>query len=147
MQELDDSDFRILFVSYSDPSKPLHRMWIEEWTKANTDGTSARLLLDPTKSAYESWSIPSSAVAAWGIANCWYYAKAILFRGRRSIAIKGEASQLGADFVLGPGGTVLLKHYCHNPTDRVHVRKILDVVRLNKSQCQKDKNTTNFWGV
>jgi len=110
-------------------------LWIEEWCRDNTDGTSALLLLDPTKSAYQAWSIPSSTVAAWGLANIWYYAKAILCRGRRSIAIKGEAGQLGADFVLAPGGTVLLKHYCRNPTDRVRVSKILDAVR----SCQKDK--------
>jgi len=85
--------------------------------------------LDPTKSAYRAWSIPSSNVAAWGLANCWYYFKAILFRGTRSIAVRGDAGQLGADFVLAPGGTILLRHYCRNPTDRVPVSKILDAVK------------------
>ena len=128
MEQFEAADCRVLFISYCDPDKQLHRMWIEEWCQTNVQGTSALLLLDPTKSAYESWAIPSSNVAAWGPANLFYYFKAILFRGRRSIAIHGEAGQLGADFVLAPGGTVLLKYYCRNPTDRVSVSKIVDAV-------------------
>jgi hypothetical protein len=78
--------------------------------------------------AYMAYSIPSSTAAAFGFANCWYYFKAILFRGRRSIAVHGDAGQLGADFVVAPGGTVVVRHYCRNPTDRIRVTKLLDAV-------------------
>ena len=128
---------RLLFVSYSDPTRPLHRIWIEEWCKKNINGTSAVMLLDPTKSVYQAWSIPSSTMAAWGPANVWYYIKAILCRGRRSIAIQGEAGQLGADFVLAPGGKVLERHYCRNPTDRIAVSKLLQAVRSYASKKQE----------
>lgn len=122
-------------MSYSDPEKALHRLWIDEWAAGNIQGTPALLLLDPTKSAYEAWCIPSSAVAAWGPSNFWYYAKAILRCRTRRIAVRGEAGQLGADFVLAPGGAVLLKHYCRNPTDRVSVSTIIDALGVYR----KDK--------
>ena len=88
----------------------------------------ATLVLDPTKSAYQAFSIPSSNMAAFGFANICYYLRAICFRGRRSIAIKGEAGQLGADFVISSRGKILLQHYCKNPTDRVSIRKILNAL-------------------
>mmetsp|Transcript_1246 Transcript_1246/g.1893 ORF Transcript_1246/g.1893 Transcript_1246/m.1893 type:complete len:116 (-) Transcript_1246:341-688(-) len=108
-------------------------MWIEEWCRkydAAGTGNTALLLLDPTKSAYQAWSIPSSNVAAFGLANTWYYVKAFFCRGKRSISIKGESGQLGADFVVAPGGTLLSKHYCKNPTDRVDVNTLLEKIRL-----------------
>eukprot|EP00547_Thalassionema_nitzschioides_P009700 CAMPEP_0194226126 /NCGR_PEP_ID=MMETSP0156-20130528/41220_1 /TAXON_ID=33649 /ORGANISM="Thalassionema nitzschioides, Strain L26-B" /LENGTH=74 /DNA_ID=CAMNT_0038958371 /DNA_START=303 /DNA_END=524 /DNA_ORIENTATION=+ len=71
------------------------------------DEPSAKLILDPTKSLYQAWEIPSSQVAAWGPSNTWYYTKAIATGRTRSIAIKGEAGQLGGDFVLAPGGKVV----------------------------------------
>ena len=122
-------------MSYSDPARPLSRRWIEKWCQdflAETP-SSAMLVLDPTKSVYQSWAIPSNVVAAWGLANSWYYAKAFLTRGKRSIEIQGEAGQLGADFLLGPGGIVKLVHYCKNPTDRVAVSKILEALREYQS--------------
>lgn len=88
----------------------------------------ATLLVDPTKSAYQAWSIPSSMSAAFGLANGWYYVKAFFGRGKFPI-LKGEAGQLGADFVVGPGGTLVLKHYCRNPTDRIDVTLILETLR------------------
>lgn len=128
MSELEEANCRVIFVSFCDPSRPLHRVWIDSWCRDNIEETSAILLLDPTKSAYEAYSIPSSNIAAWGPANLWYYAKAFLCCRHRSVAIRGEAGQLGADFVVGTDGTVLLKHYCRNPTDRVAVSKIVHVV-------------------
>lgn len=98
------------------------------------DGTAASaqliMVLDPTKSVYETWAVPSSNLAAYGPANTWYYVKAICCRRRRSIEVQGEAGQLGADVVLAPAtGKVLLAHYCQNPTDRVAVSKILQTVQ------------------
>lgn len=134
MQNLEACDCRVLFVSYSDKTKKLQSLWITEWCKKNIEGTSAKLLLDPTKSAYEAYSIGSSLVAAYGLKNVWYYVKAICCRGRRSIEVQGEAGQLGADFVIAPGGTIVLKHYCQNPTDRVKVSKIIEAVESCRKQ-------------
>jgi hypothetical protein len=150
---------RILFVSYNDPTKPLHRLWIQEWcttylqksgsggsagsgsggggvvsgvsdtSGSNGSTTTAQLVLDPTKRVYESWGLTSDLIAAWGPQNIWYYVKAICCRGRRSIAVKGEAGQMGADLVLDSQGVVLLQHYCRNPTDRIPVSKILHTIR------------------
>ena len=36
---------RILFVSFSDPDKPLQRQWIENWCRDNIANTSAKLLM------------------------------------------------------------------------------------------------------
>ena len=94
----------------------------------HTAAPQAQLVLDPTKSAYQAFSIPSSTLAAYGAANVWYYIRAICCRGRRSIAVQGEAGQLGADFVISPSGKILLAHYCRNPTDRVSISKIVDAV-------------------
>ena len=91
-------------------------------------GTNAVLLLDPTKSAYQAWAIPASTAAAYGPANVWYYIKGFFCRGKLPI-VKGEHGQLGADFVVAPDRTVMLQHYCRNPTDRVDVKKIVDAVR------------------
>lgn len=139
---------RILFVSYSDPSRPLHKLWIETWCNNNLTGIApdvAQMVLDPTKSLYEGWAIPSSQVAAWGPANTWYYIKAICCRGQRTVEVQGEAGQLGGDFLLAPrtarddgssiGGKVLMAYYCKNPTDRVAVSTILDTLK----KAQKNK--------
>ena len=123
-QDFEEVNCRILFVCSNDPSKRLHRIWIEGWLQK----FNVTLLLDPTKMAYKAYSIKSSTAAAFGFANCWYYFKAILLRGRRSIAIHGDAGQLGADFVVAPGGTVVVRHYCRNPTDRIKVTKLLEAV-------------------
>lgn len=122
---------RVIFVSYADASKPLQRMWIEEWTKKYCASDKAILVLDPQKTAYQAFSIPSSVLAGWGLANIWYYAKAILTCRTRSVQVRGEAGQLGADFCLAPGdeGTCVLAHYCKNPTDRVSVDKIVEVIK------------------
>ena len=136
-EEFDEANCRILFVSYSDPARPLQRLWIETWCQNYIEGiASAQMVLDPTKSVYEQWAVPSSNIAAWGPANTWYYIKAICCRRRRSVEIQGEAGQLGADVVLAPStGKVLLAHYCKNPTDRVSVSNILKTVK----GVQKDK--------
>jgi len=135
IDKFEQANCRVLFVSYTDPDKRLHRLWIEDWCKTYTEGKNAMLLLDPTKSVYQSWAIPSSVAAAFGPRNLWYYTKAICCRGQRKLAIQGEAGQLGADFVLGPGGIIKLRHYCKDPTDRVAVSKIFDAV----SSYQNDK--------
>lgn len=145
IDELKKLGCRIIFVSFCDPAKQLHRNWIEGWCNNNIAGmgTSVLLLLDPTKSAYRSWSIPSSQVAAWGPSNFWYYTKAIWLRGQRRVTLQGEAGQLGADFVLSPGdGKVLLQYYCKNPTDRVAIQKLLDTARLyRKTKTNKSNNS------
>ena len=91
-------------------------------------GTNAVLVLDPTRSAYQAWAIPSSTAVAFGPANVWYYIKAFFCRGKLPI-IKGDAGQLGADFVVAPDQTILLRHYCRNPTDRIDAQKILEAVQ------------------
>ena len=116
---------RILFVSFSDPSRPLQRQWIEQWClknhipiPASTTSTTttaqqqtqeepllwAQMVLDPNKALYEGWSIPSSQVAAWGPANTWYYIRSVCCRRHRALPkVQGnfeEAGQLGADVLL-----------------------------------------------
>jgi hypothetical protein len=127
----DIQNVRVLFVSYADSRNDLQRLWIQEWIKnyCGSSSSNATLVLDPTKSAYQAWSIPSSLAAGWGLANIWYYAKAIITCRTRTVQVKGEAGQLGADFVVAPDGTILLEHYCKNPTDRVKVEKIAEVLR------------------
>jgi hypothetical protein len=107
-------------------------MWIQEWTRQHLTGRDVddvTLLVDPAKSAYQAWSIPSSTIAAFGLANFWYYVKAFFCRGKFPILKGNDAGQLGADFVVGHGGTLLLKHYCRNPTDRIDVATILEKLR------------------
>mmetsp|Transcript_2139 Transcript_2139/g.3069 ORF Transcript_2139/g.3069 Transcript_2139/m.3069 type:complete len:117 (-) Transcript_2139:284-634(-) len=110
----------------------------------SSSAAAATLVLDPTKSAYKAWCIPSSQVAAWGPANLWYYTKAIVSGRTQHVQLQGEAGQLGADFVLAPGddGTVVLAHYCRNPTDRVEVSKLFDAA-VASCGSEKESMTTS----
>ena len=129
---------RLLFVSFCDPTNKLHKLWAREWSQAYIgESKGATLVLDPTKSAYQALSIPSSQLAAWGPANSWYYLKAILFRGKRNIEVQGEAGQLGADFCLDCDGRVLMAHYCRNPTDRIAVHRLYEAVRQQYESTQQ----------
>ena len=123
---------RILFVCHADPSKPLQRFWIEDWSAKQLwhdhEHVTTQLLLDPKKEAYQSWAIPVNNVASFGLKNTLYYIKAFFTRCKLP-SIRGEPGQLGADFVVSPTGTVLLQHYCRDPTDRVNVRKIVQAVK------------------
>jgi len=123
---------RLIFVSYCDPSKPLHQLWIREWCKQYRGAT---LVLDPEKRAYRAWGIPSNTASAFGWSNCWYYAKMVCYnlfvKGKwTEIAVKGgDAGQLGSDFVISPDGMVVLAYYCRDPTDRVPVQELVEAVR------------------
>ena len=120
---------RILFISFCDPAKKLHRLWIKEWCEKY----GVPLLLDPDRKAYRAWGLKSSLLASWGLANTWYYLKAMFGRGDRFNGVKGDDSaQLGADFVVAPAGSIVLSHYCRDPTDRVSVDEIPQAVHHSK---------------
>ena len=127
------SDVRVIFVSYADATKQLQRMWIENWNEqycsSSSSSTKRMMVLDPTRSAYQSFEITSSLLAGWGLKNIWYYFKAIISGRTRTIQIQGEAGQLGADFVIGKDGICVLAHYCRDPTDRVSVDKIVNALK------------------
>ena len=103
------TDCRIVFITFCNPSKPLHRLWITEWCKKqelNVDGNdefddsnddaddhdntrsntkknnvSIYVAHDPNKVLYHDiFNIKSSILKSWGVSNILYYIKALLFR-------------------------------------------------------------------
>lgn len=95
------------------------------WTKVWLQETKSPFpfLIDSEKVSYRAYDLESSTLRSWSPATVWYYTKARL-QGRDIPAQRGDAHQLGGDFVIDPQGIVRLSHPSANPTDRPSMEDI-----------------------
>ncbi len=84
-------------------------------------------LVDQEKKAYQAYGLESSALRAWSPRNLLYYAQAKL-QGRETLGNRGDAKQLGGDFVVGANGRILLAHPSSDPVDRPSIDQLLQAV-------------------
>ena len=110
--ELERLNVKVLILSFG--TFPAAQAWLEETC------SPFELLLDPERKVYEAYELERSVLRSWNLRTLWRYVR-LLASGRRWRGIQGDSTQLGADFILDPGGVVRLAHYSHDPTDRPSV--------------------------
>lgn len=84
---------------------------------------------DPERRAYRAAGVERGGVARYiGPRTISHYARAIR-KGHLPGVPKGDTAQLGATFVVGPDGRVLLAHYDEHAGDHPSLDAILEAVR------------------
>lgn len=101
----------------------------EYWTKVWLQETKSPFpfLIDSEKVSYRAYDLESSTMRSWSPATVWYYAKAKLQR-REIPAQRGDAHQLGGDFIIDPQGIVRLSHPSADPTDRPNMDELFSLL-------------------
>lgn len=123
-KDLEELNVEVLIVSFG--TLPAVQAWLEETC------SPFRMLLDPERWVYQTYELERSLWRSWNLRTIWRYAR-LLTSGRRWRGIQGDSAQLGADFVVGPDGSVILAHYSHDPTDRPDVNDLLAHLRTSKA--------------
>ena len=101
--------------------------WTDVWLKETQ--SPFPFLMDAEKKSYQAYDLESSTLRSWSPATVLYYAKAKL-QGREIPAQRGDAHQLGGDFIIDPQGIIRLSHPIANPTDRASVDELLTALSV-----------------
>lgn len=117
--EIKSLNTNIVAVSFGTPQ------WVDGWLQVT--GADFPVWLDPNKQSYEKYGLTSSASAAWGPKNLWYYAKA-LARGEKLQGNRGDTSQLGGNFIVDRNGIVRFAYPSKDPTDRPPIEKLISTL-------------------
>ena len=99
--------------------------WTDVWLKETK--SPYPFLRDEEKLSYQAYKLESSTLRSWSPATVWYYAKAKL-QGRDIPAQRGDAHQLGGDFIIDAQGIVRLSHPSSDPTDRPSLDELLTML-------------------
>ncbi len=97
-------------------------VWLEE-----TDSPYP-LFLDAELKAYHLYGLRHSRLRAWSPRTLLYYARA-WWRGEPFKPGRGDAHQLGGDFIVDPQGILRLSHPSRDPTDRPRLAQIITLLR------------------
>ena len=100
--------------------------WTDVWLKETQSPFT--FLMDERKISYQAYNLESSTLRSWSPMTIGYYAKAKL-QGRKIPAQRGDAHQLGGDFIIDPQGIIRLSHPIANPTDRASIDELLTALR------------------
>ena len=100
--------------------------WTNVWLKETQ--SPYPFLMDAEKISYQAYNLESSTLRSWSPATVWYYAKAKL-QGREILAQRGNAHQLGGDFIIDLQGIIRLSHPSTDPTDRPSIDQLLTALR------------------
>ncbi len=109
----------VLLVSFS--SQGYARTWVEEVCPA------FHLLLDRRRESYRLYGLGESLLRSWSPKVVASYVD-LMRRGRSWQGIRGHSTQLGGDFIVGPGGIVRLAYRSRDPTDRPSVDLLLSAL-------------------
>ena len=118
VEEFERLNVEVLVISFG--SLPLAHAWLEETC------SPFRLLLDPERTAYETYGLERSLLRSWNLRTIWRYVQ-LMTSGRRWRGIQGDSAQLGGDFAISADGIVRLAYRSHDPTDRPDVSQLLAV--------------------
>ncbi len=99
--------------------------WVNMWL--NETKSPFPFLRDTEKYAYKAYNLESSTLRSWSPATILYYAKAKL-QGREILSQRGDAHQLGGDFLIDPQGVIRLSHPSSDPTDRPSLDELMKAV-------------------
>jgi len=100
--------------------------WTTIWLKETQ--SPFPFLMDAEKTSYRAYDLESSKLRSWSPMTVGYYAKAKL-QGREIPAQRGDAHQLGGDFIIDSQGIIRLSHPSANPTDRPRLDQLLTALR------------------
>ncbi len=100
--------------------------WTNVWLKETQ--SPFPFLMDTEKHSYQAYDLESSTLRSWSPATVWYYAKAKL-QGREIPAQRGDAHQLGGDFIIDPQGIIRFSHPSADPVDRPRIDELLTALR------------------
>jgi peroxiredoxin len=117
--QIEAAKANVVTVSFGSPYWA--RVWLHE-TQSPFPFVS-----DPERQAYRAYNLASSAWRSWSPATLWYYAKAKM-QGRKTGGNRGDAHQLGGDFVIDAHGIIRLAHPSREPTDRPSAAKVLSLL-------------------
>uniref|UniRef100_A0A8B9J996 Uncharacterized protein n=1 Tax=Astyanax mexicanus TaxID=7994 RepID=A0A8B9J996_ASTMX len=86
------------------------------------------MVFDPERKVYQAFSLGSSFAKVMKFSNMLRYSE--YYVSRRSFPqvppqFIEDLFQMGGDFVLDEGGTVIFSHQCESPVDRPSVQNIL----------------------
>ena len=121
--EISKTNAEVVLVAYDRPSTLAAKLM------AGLDMTFV-LLLDPEKESYRHWGLGRTTLSRSVLSPTltWRYIR-ILLRGERFLGFAPDMLQLGADFVVDPGGRIEFAHVMRNAGDRAEVRILLDALR------------------
>jgi peroxiredoxin len=117
--ELEALNARVTILSFSSPA--LAQKWIAETR------SSFHFLIDSEMKTYQAYGLESSLMRAWSPKIWFAYAK-LMAQGRKWRGIQGVSSQMGGDFIVDQQGVIRLAHRSHDPTDRLKVVEIFQVL-------------------
>lgn len=109
---------------------------IEYWARAWLEETQSPfpIWLDPERVSYQAYGMGTSWMAAWGVKNLLYYAKAAVSGTKVKRENRGDTDQMGGNFIVDANGIIRFAYPSHDPTDRPDVETLLDVIRSLDNQ-------------
>ena len=119
-EKFDQLNTNIVAVSFGTP------YWANVWLEET--GAPFPVWLDPEKKSYDVYGMITSKWAAWGPANLWFYAKALM-RGEKTKGDRGETGQMGGNFIVDSNGIVQFAYPSKNPTDRPALSSLLQTLQ------------------
>lgn len=87
-------------------------------------GVRSILLLDRRREVYRLYGLHRSLAHAWNVRTVRRYIT-LMGNGNQWRGIQGDSAQMGGDFAVGAGGTLLMVWPSREPTDRPSVAQIL----------------------
>ena len=118
--DFEAANTNVVTVSFGTP------YWIQVWLQETQ--SPFPFLMDAEKMSYQAYDLESSTLRSWSPATVLYYAKAKL-QGREMMKQRGDAHQLGGDFIINPQGRIRLSHPSANPADRPSVDALLTALQ------------------
>uniref|UniRef100_A0A8C7JZE8 Uncharacterized protein n=2 Tax=Oncorhynchus TaxID=8016 RepID=A0A8C7JZE8_ONCKI len=120
---LDSQSARVLVVSFG--CREGAQIWLDQ------TGCKYDMLLDPERKIYKAFGLGSSYSNVMNFDSLLQYAEYVVL-GQEFPDIPPrfleDFYQMGGDFVLDEGGTVILSHPCKNPMDRPEVAQMVATI-------------------
>lgn len=116
---LNQLNAQVWLVSFAAPREA--RAWLDR-TRA-----PFWLLLDPQRSVYRAYGLPSSASSVYNLDVARRYARHVLAGGWPG-RITADTTQLGGDVIVDDQGIVRFAHESRNPMDRPPVETLFDAL-------------------
>jgi hypothetical protein len=85
--------------------------------------------LDAERASYEAFGLGKSWLAAWGVNNLSYYAKALLQGKRVHNEHRGDTDQMGGNFIVDSRGIIRFAYPSRDPTDRPEIETMIGILR------------------
>lgn len=118
--ELQALGAQVMAISFGTP------YWAQVWLQETE--APFPLLLDPTHDSYRAYGLTRSRWRAFSPRTLLYYWRAAR-NGDEILESRGDASQLGGNFIIDRDGVVRFAYESKEPVDRPEVEELLEVMR------------------